>query len=201
MTEAAVKEARSRTKVEDIAKSYPQWNEDGTPVLDSEGKQVWGPEKMAKPKKEKKARKVKEPEYQKDENGEFILDEQGEKILVVKKGRTKKEPEYEKDENGEFVLDAEGNKILVKKTRAPKLDADGNPIPRRDNTFLPSQVITLTEKGKNTKYREGSNRARHFETIYDGMTVEQYYAANGGKTASHRYLVHQLNVLLTINID
>lgn len=177
-------------------KTYPQFNEDGTPLLGDDGLQVWGPEKS----KFKKAKKAKAVEYEKNEDGSDKLDEAGNKI-PVKKAKKVKEIEYQKDENGEFILDEAGNKIPVKKTRQPKLDADGNPIPRLSNVFLDSQVINHTEKGKTTKYREGSKRGKHFESIYDGMTVGEYYKVNGGKKSCHRYLVHQVNVMGTITIS
>lgn len=39
-----------RTPKEPKEKTYVQWNEDGTPMLDAEGNRVKGPVKMAKPK-------------------------------------------------------------------------------------------------------------------------------------------------------
>jgi hypothetical protein len=105
---------KSRSKADAPVKSYPQFNEDGTPVLDADGKEVWGPEKSAH--KKAKAPRVRKP-----------------KVI-----------EYQLDEAGNQVLDEEGNPIPVKKVRAPRLDADGNPIPRQSNVYLDSQVIRLS---------------------------------------------------------
>lgn len=88
-------------------------------------------------------------------------------------------------------LDADGNPIVKeKKQREPKLDADGNPIPRAPrgtHTFLPSQTLHHTDK--ETKYREGTKRKEFFDKITDGITVEEYYTACGGKSVGHTYLV------------
>jgi hypothetical protein len=159
---------KSRAKTEAVPKSYPQFNEDGTPQLDGEGKQVWGPEKSTH--KAKKAKKVKEIEYQKGEDGEFLLDEKGDKIPVPKKAR------------------------------APKLDADGNPIPRQVNVFLGTQVITLTDQALKVSYRPDSKRGTIFASIKDGMTVDEFYAANQGKAVSHTFLVWYLNEAKVIDI-
>jgi len=81
LSDAAVgsKSKKERAKpIEIPGKTYPQFNEDGTKMLDSEGKEVWGPVKMTKPKK------AKVVEYQKDENGNDILDEAGNPIPVKK---------------------------------------------------------------------------------------------------------------------
>jgi hypothetical protein len=113
--EIAKPSKKSRAKADAPVKSYPQFNEDGTPVLDESGQEVWGPEKSAH--KKAKAPRVRAP-----------------KVI-----------EYQLDEAGNQVLDEEGNPIPVKKVRAPRLDADGNPIPRQSNVYLDSQVIRLTE--------------------------------------------------------
>jgi len=132
--------------------------------------------------------------------------------VVEKKVRAPKEPKAPKlypqyNEDGSPLLDSEGQPVMLetrmkkpKVAKAPRLDADGNPIARTVTVLGEDQVITFTEKGKTTKYREGSNRAKHFESIFDGMTVAQYYEANGGKASSFKYLVHQLNKLGTIEI-
>ncbi len=159
---------KSRTKTEAAPKSYPQFNEDGTPLLGEDGQQVWGPEKSTH--KAKKAKKVKEVEYQKGEDGEFLLDENGEKIPVPKK------------------------------VRAPRLDADGNPIPRVSNVFLDTQVITITELGIKANYRPDSKRGKIFASIKDGQTVAEFYANNEGKAVSHTFLVWYLNEAKVIDI-
>lgn len=135
---------------------------------------------------------------------------------VVKAVRAPKEPKEPKapklypqwNEDGSPLLDSEGQQVMLetrmkkpKAPRAPRLDADGNPIPRSITVLAEDQVISFTEKGKTTKYREGTNRAKHFESIFEGMTVGQYYEANGGKSACFKYLVHQLNKMGTIEIN
>lgn len=181
--------------------TFPQFNEDGTPVLDADGKQVWGLEKSDYTSKTPKTKRVRKPKYLLNEDGTPVLDEEGNPVPVPKKVREPKVVEYQKDEDGNFILDEEGNQIPVKKTRAPRLDADGNPIPKLNNTFLDSQVIHRTEKGLTAKYREGSDRQNMFDAMQDGVTVGEFYEARGGKAKSHRFLVHQLNVLQTITID
>lgn len=146
------KERKPRATAPKEPKLYPQWNEDGTPLLNEEGLQVQGETKMKKPK------------------------------LV-------KPVEYQLDEEGNQVLDEEGNPIPVKKARVPRVDAEGNPIPRVVNTFLGSQTLQITEAGTQTNYREDSKRGQIFASITPGMTVDEFYAANGGKAVSHTFLV------------
>lgn len=76
---------KTRAKTEETAKTYPQFNEDGTPKLGADGQQEWGPTKMARPKK---ARKPREVQYEKNEDGTDKLDAEGNKIPVPKKART-----------------------------------------------------------------------------------------------------------------
>lgn len=76
---APVKQRKSRAKTEKAPKLYPQWNEDGTPVLDGEGLQVQGETKMKRPKAPKAPKAVV---YQLDEDGNQVLDEQGQPIVV-----------------------------------------------------------------------------------------------------------------------
>jgi hypothetical protein len=104
------------------------------------------------------------------------------------------------EEDGTTPVMVEAPKA-AKKERAPRVDADGNPLPRRANVFLDSQVIHRTELGKTVKYREGSDRQNMFDLMQDGITVGEFYAAAGGKAASHRFLVHQVNVLLGVTVD
>jgi len=73
------KERKAREKTPKEPKLYPQWNEDGSPLLNEEGTQVQGPVKMAKPRKAKPAKVI---EYQLDEQGNQLLDEAGNPIPV-----------------------------------------------------------------------------------------------------------------------
>lgn len=146
------KERKPRTTTPKEPKLYPQWNEDGSPLLNEEGTQVQGEVKMKRPK-------------------------------VVKP------VEYVKDEEGNLVLDENGQPIPAKKVRAPRLDAEGNPIPRTTNVFLGSQTLKITDAGREAKYQPESQRGKIFASITDGMTVDQFYEANGGKAVSHTFLV------------
>jgi hypothetical protein len=76
---APVKERKARAKTERTPKLYPQWNEDGSPLLDDEGVQVQGETKMKKPKAPKPAKVVV---YQLDEEGNQLLDAEGNPIPV-----------------------------------------------------------------------------------------------------------------------
>ena len=89
-----VKERKAREKTERAPKLYPQWNEDGTPVLDDAGLQVQGPVKMKKPKAPKA---VKEVVYQLDEEGNQLLDEAGNPIPVkpVRAAAVRRLPSHE----------------------------------------------------------------------------------------------------------
>lgn len=88
-----------------------------------------------------------------------------------KKRRSKKAEEAAEKPEGEETVDEEPK---PKKKRQPKLDEDGNPIPKRSYTILPSQTLHKTEKAAEVAYREGTKRRNYFDAIEDGMTVEAY---------------------------
>lgn len=83
-------------------------------------------------------------------------------------------------------LDADGNPIVKapKEPKAPKLDADGNPIPKREPIKLDdTNVIIFSEAvktGGNPK-RPNTNAHAMFELYRDGMTVKEYVEAGGGR--------------------
>ena len=131
-----VKAVRS-PKAPKAAKLYPQWNEDGTPLLDDAGEQVMLETKMKKPKAPK----------------------------------------------------------------APRLDADGNPIVRRTNVYLDEQVIRRTEKAEEFKARPESKRGQMFCAASDGKTVGEFYAEMGGKAAAHTFLVWFVNVAEVVTVE
>lgn len=186
------------------AKHFPQFNEDGTPLLDEEGNHVWGAEKSpyvgGKKKKGRtpKAPKVKTPKLyeQFNDDGTSALDEEGNAVM----GEVHRIPVF--DVEGAFVEFLYPDEKKAKRAApTPRVDENGNPIPRTPRPTLSlDQKIYFTEKGKATKYRAGSDRAKHFESITEGMTVGKYYDINGGKAASHRYLIHQLAVMGTITV-
>ena len=150
-----------------------------------------------------------------------VLDKAAQKTVRTPKDDTPKEPKAPKEpkvkkekpmvqatnEDGTPKFEEDGvTPVMVpapktKKERVPRVDADGNPLPRASNVFLDTQVIHRTEHGKTVKYREGSDRQAMFDLMQDGITVGAFYAAAGGKGKSHRFLVHQVNVLLGVTVD
>jgi len=168
LSDAAVgsKSKKERAKpIEIPGKTYPQFNEDGTKMLDSEGKEVWGPVKMTKPKK------AKVVEYQKDENGNDILDEAGNPI-PVKKVRAKKPVEYQLDEAGNQILDEAGNPIPVKKARGPVV----NRVPSQE-----SAVIQVTEEQAVKIAKYTGARGQYAAMLRGGMTIGEYLQEGGDR--------------------
>jgi hypothetical protein len=82
-------------------------------------------------------------------------------------------------------LDAEGNPI-VKAPRAPKLDADGNPIPKKEPVKIDDTNIICLPKNDDGSFKANPKRANSnanamFELYRDGMTVKEYVEAGGGR--------------------
>lgn len=153
-------------------KQYAQLNEDGTRQLDDEGNPVMGPNKPAKAKKEGKIYPQANPDGTEAKN-----------------------------EDGTSVMGPYATRYKAPKApKAPRLDADGNPIVRVSNVFLGSQVLNKVE-GKGAGYREGSKRKSFFDLVTPGITVEGYYAAAGGKSVGHTYLVWYINEDQSVSIE
>lgn len=108
----------------------------------------------------------------------------------TKKSRKPKHVPENSAEASSDTAPAEKKPRAPRKPRPPKLDADGNPLPKRARTvFLDSQTLRLTEKGINTTYRAESKRGQIFASIKDGMTVGEFYEANGGKKVASTFLI------------
>lgn len=133
------KERKPRTQTPKEPKLYPQWNEDGTPLLDEAGVQVQGTTKMKKPKAPKPPKEV---EYQKDENGEFILDEEGNKI-PVKKERAAPVRRVPSTERAIINISDEGMKRIANYKGARAQYA----APLRDGQFLGDYLEAGGDRG------------------------------------------------------
>jgi len=132
---------------------------------------------------------------------------------VVRAVRAPKEPKAPKlypqwNEDGSPLLDSEGEQVMLetrmkkpKAPKAPRLDADGNPITRRINVYLEEQVIRRTEKAEEFKARPESKRGQMFCAATDGKTVGEFYAEMGGKAAAHTFLVWFVNEAEVITIE
>lgn len=197
--------ADAATLAKPLPKVYPQFNEDGTPKLHADGSRVYGPEKAkkVKPAKEKKVKLY----AQLNEDGTPQLDDEGKPVMgetkpvKPKKEKVVKEPEYARGEDGEFLLDEEGNKIPVRAARTPRLGPDGKPLPRSINNYGENHVLKLTDLGLKTQYRADSKRGQIFASIRDGMTVKEFYEANGGKSVSHTFLVWYVNEAKVVEVE
>lgn len=98
------------------------------------------------------------------------------------------------NEDGSPMLDADGNRVKLatkmekpRVTKAPKLDADGNPIPRAVATRIPGGA-TISKSDKAHSFREGTKRRDHYDAVVDGMTVDAYYTATGGRAVTATFL-------------
>lgn len=122
----------------------------------------------------------------------------GETEGVAPKVREPKEPKeklyVQWNEDGTPMLDAEGNRVKLptkmekpKVAKAPRLDADGNPIARAPATRIPDGAI-LTKTDKAHSFREGTKRREHYDAVVDGSTVADYYAATGGRAVTATFL-------------
>jgi uncharacterized lipoprotein NlpE involved in copper resistance len=176
-TEAATPPKAKKERAKKEEKLYPQKNQDGTPALDADGNPIMG---------------VKSNAY-----------------------KAPKEPKPAKtypqaNEDGTAALDADGNPVMgpyatrykaPKAPKAPRLDADGNPISRGSNVYLETQVLRRTEAAAAFKARETSKRGQMFAAAKDGLTVGEFYEQNGGKAAAHTFLVWYINEAKVIELD
>lgn len=122
-----------------------------------------------------------------------------------KEPKAKKEPKAPKqypqaNEDGTQKFEEDGTTPVLgpKETafKAPKA-ARG---PRGSNVFLDTQVLNKVE-GKGADYREGSKRKEFFDLITPGITVAEYYAAAGGKSVGHTYLVWYISGDKSVSIE
>lgn len=79
-----------------------------------------------------------------------------------------------------------------KEPKAPKLDADGNPIPSTPRNYIrDDQTLHITDAGveAGAKFREGTKRSDNFKAIKDGMTAGNYFASvEGGRATVGTFL-------------
>jgi hypothetical protein len=139
------------------------------------------------------------------------LDAEGQPI--VKAVKTPKPPKAPKlypqwNEDGSPLMDSEGQQVMLetrmkkpKAPKAPRLDADGNPIARRTNVYLETQIIRRTEKAEEFKARPESKRGQMFCAASDGKTVGEFYAEMGGKAAAHTFLVWFVNEAQVVTVE
>lgn len=111
--------------------------------------------------------------------------------VVVKAPRAPKEPKAPKlwpqyNEDGSPLLDSEGQPVMLetrmkkpKVAKAPRLDAEGNPI--KVSRVVPSDEATVlrVDADKVAKYKGA--RADHAKPLEDGMTLGDFLAAGGDK--------------------
>jgi hypothetical protein len=103
-------------------------------------------------------------------------------------------------EDGTPLLNEDGTPVMgetkppkkEKAPKAPRVDADGNPLPRKERTvMLDSQELIVTPAGleASAKFREGSKRHTNFVAITPGMTVGEYFEATGGRKETATFLI------------
>lgn len=109
-------------------------------------------------------------------------------------------PQANEDGTQKFEEDGTTPVMGPKETafKAPKAKREGGP--RGSNVYLESQVLNKVE-GKGAGYRDGSKRKEFFDLITPGITVADYYAAAGGKSVGHTYLVWYINGDQSVSIE
>lgn len=126
----------------------------------------------AEPKKERKPREPKAPKLypQWNEDGSPMLGEDGQQVMAETRMKKPKAP------------------------KAPRLDADGNPISRAPAVRIPEEgTIHFTEKGAGTVFKAGTKRGGNYTAITEGMTVKDYFEANGGRGVVATFLIWYRN--------
>lgn len=107
-------------------------------------------------------------------------------------------PQANEDGTQKFEEDGTTPVLGPKETafKAPKAPRG----PRGSNVFLDTQVLNKVE-GKGAGYRDGSKRKQFFDLITPGITVGEYYAAAGGKSVGHTYLVWYISGDQSVSIE
>lgn len=128
-------------------------------------------------------------------------DADGQVLEMPKKEKKPKEPKSypQWNEDGTPMLDENGERVMgpekmkkPKVAKQPKLDENGNPIPRRERTvMLDSQVLIVTDAGReaSAKFREGTKRRANFDAITPGITVGEYFEKTGGRKETATFLI------------
>lgn len=96
-------------------------------------------------------------------------------------------------------LDAEGNPI-VKEPKAPKLDAEGNPIVKKPAVKIDHTAVICLAKNEDGSFkanpkRPNTNAFTMFELYKDGQTVKDFIEA-GGSTEWVRWDISKGHITL-----
>ena len=120
------------------------------------------------------------------------------KLLEEAAAASADKPKKERTKKVDAEVPAGSNEPKAKKERkpkepkAPKLDADGNPIPSTPRNFIrDDQTLHITDAGveAGAKFREGTKRSDNFKAIKDGMTAGDYFASvEGGRATVGTFL-------------
>lgn len=119
--------------------------------------------------------------------------------------KASKEPKAPKqypqaNEDGTPALNEDGSPVLGPKEtayKAPKAPRG----PRGSNVYLDTQVIRRTAAAAEFKARPDSKRGQMFAAAEDGRTVGEFYAAQGGKSEAHTFLVWFINAAKVVELE
>lgn len=119
-----------------------------------------------------------------------------EKILEEAAQAAASKPKKERTKKADSEVPAGSNEPKKerkpKEPKAPKLDADGNPIPSTPRNYIrDDQTLHITDAGveAGAKFREGTKRSDNFKAIKDGMTAGDYFASvEGGRATVGTFL-------------
>jgi hypothetical protein len=113
-----------------------------------------------------------------------------EDVLAEAAAAAASKPKKERTKKADGEVPAEPKK--ERKPKAPKLDADGNPIaPKSRNFIRDDQTLHITDAGveAGAKFREGTKRHANFHAIQDGMTAKDYFdKVEGGRAEVGTFL-------------